>query len=72
MTPGFLVAFGGVLVFGFIASAVIFFMTRTQHRIPATAGDFREAEINASLAEAEVAARRAAAEIAKVRASMAH
>ena len=71
MTPGFLVAFGGVLMFGVVASAVIFVMTRHQRRSPAAPIGFREAEIDASLAEAEISARRAATEIAKVRASIA-
>jgi len=71
MTPGFVVAFGGVLAFGLFASAVIFFMTRSARAIAASPA-FREADIDASLAAAEVAARRAATEIAKVRASMAH
>ena len=72
MTPGYIVAFGGVLLFGLLGSIVIVVMRRPRRSSEIARMDPLKAEIDASLAEAEISARRAATEIAKVRASIAH
>ena len=70
MTLGFVISFGGVILFGILGSIAIYFLTREARRESDKEPSGLLLELDTRLAEAANAAQHAATEIEKVRAQL--